>query len=164
VADLDSLHRRDPQTARAALHKISLLERDPYAGEPLLGRLVGFRKLKVGDRHWRIVWRVTKNTAGATTVEISSVIWAIGARKDSAVYDELWERLNSLPDTPVTRELRDLLERFGLETPPPAPEPAPPWLIDRLTHKAGLSEEEARALPLEEAITRWEEWMSRPHD
>lgn len=164
AADLDALHRRDPQTARAALHKILMLERDPYAGRPLVGNLVGFRKLVVGDRHWRIVWRVLESVDGTTTVEISE-IWAVGARKDSAVYDEVRRRLDTLPDTPATRELQDLLEQFGLApatTPPP--EPAPAWLIDRLTHKAGLTEEEAKALPLDQAIARWEEWMGRPHN
>ncbi|QNP70963.1 type II toxin-antitoxin system RelE/ParE family toxin [Streptomyces roseirectus] len=164
AADLDALHRRDPQTARAALHKILMLERDPYAGRPLVGDLVGFRKLDVGDRHWRIVWRVLKSADGTTTVEVSE-IWAVGARKDAAVYEEVRRRLDTLPDTPATRELQGLLERFGLRTTTtPPPEPAPGWLVDRLIHKTGLSEEEAKALPLDQAIAHWEEWMSRPHD
>ncbi len=58
VEDLARLVRLDPQVARQALKKMILLERDPEAGEPLLGALIGFRKLIVGDRHWRIVWRV----------------------------------------------------------------------------------------------------------
>ncbi|GGL16360.1 type II toxin-antitoxin system RelE/ParE family toxin [Streptomyces flaveus] len=165
-ADLDALHRRDPQIARAALHKVRLLERDPYAGRPLVGDLVGFRKLVVGDRHWRIVWRVVDDGDGPSEVEISEV-WAVGAREDSAVYDEVRRRLADLPDTPNIRVLRDLLEKFGLDpgaAAPPPPEPVPAWLIDRLTGKAGLPLEEAQAMPLEEAITTWENWMSRPPD
>ncbi|GAA3903569.1 hypothetical protein GCM10023084_65120 [Streptomyces lacrimifluminis] len=168
VADLAALHRRDPQTARAVLQKVSLLERDPYAGRPLVGDLVGWRKLVVGDRHWRLVWRVVEEVDGTTSVEISEV-WAVGPRENSAVYDELRTRLSNLPDTPAARNLRDLLDRFGLDTgaaaaAPPPPDPVPDWLVSRLTDKAGLPSERVLAMSLEEAIAAWEDWMGRPRD
>lgn len=164
VADLAALHRRDPQIARAALQKVLLLERDPYAGRPLVGDLVGWRKLVVGDRHWRIVWRVVEEADGTTSVEISEV-WAVGPRENSTVYDELRARLSNLPDTQAARDLRDLLDRFGLDAGaavPPTPDPVPDWLIGRLTDKAGLPLEQVLAMSLEEAIAAWEDWMSQP--
>ena len=56
-----------------------LLERDPLAGEPLLGTLVGYRKLVVGNRDWRIVWRASTDQRGTLTIEIAEV-WAVVAR------------------------------------------------------------------------------------
>lgn len=166
VADLELLYRRDPQIARGALRKVLLLERDPYAGRPLVGDLAGWRKLVVGDRHWRIVWRVVEEADGTTGVEISEV-WAVGPRENSAVYDELRSRLSNLPNTPAARDLRDLLDRFGLDAgaaAPPPPDPVPDWLIVRLTDKAGLPRERVLTMSLEEAIAAWEDWMSQPRD
>ncbi|WP_055525049.1 type II toxin-antitoxin system RelE/ParE family toxin [Streptomyces graminilatus] len=166
VADLAALHRRDPQIARAALRKVLLLESDPYAGRPLVGDLVGWRKLVVGDRHWRIVWRVVEEVDGTTSVEVSEV-WAVGPRENAAVYDELRTRLSSLPDTATARNLRDLFDRFGLDTgtpAPPPPEPVPDWLVGRLTDKAGLPLERVLAMSLEEAIAAWEDWMTQLRD
>lgn len=45
-ADLDRL---DGAPLVWALKKLLMLERDPLAGEPLLGALVGYRKLVVGN-------------------------------------------------------------------------------------------------------------------
>ncbi|MCW2132330.1 type II toxin-antitoxin system RelE family toxin [Arthrobacter sp. VKM Ac-2550] len=60
IADLRRLQKKDPQIVRWAFKKMLLLERPAHAGEPLLGSLIGFRKLAVGDRDWRIVWRVNR--------------------------------------------------------------------------------------------------------
>lgn len=65
-----------------------LLEADPLAGEPLLGSLIGYRKLVVGNRDWRIVWRAVTDQRGIVSVEIAEV-WAVGARADSEVYSEM---------------------------------------------------------------------------
>ena len=75
IADLHRLHRKDPQIVRWAFKKMLLLERSVDAGEPLLGDLIGFRKLVVGDRDWRIVWRTTTDTVGATVIDVAEV-WA----------------------------------------------------------------------------------------
>lgn len=170
AADLAALHRRDPQIVRSVLAKVLLLERDPYAGRPLVGELIGWRKLVVGNRHWRIVWRVIRDEDGTTGVEIAE-IWAVGAREDSAVYDEVRRRLAAAPPSPETRNLAELLARFGQSTPQAAARDAsvagareservPGWLADRLVDKAGLDRETVRTMKLDEAILRWEEWMS----
>lgn len=170
AADLAALHRRDPQIVRNVLAKVLLLERDPYAGRPLVGELIGWRKLVVGNRQWRIVWRVITEEDGSTEVEISEV-WAVGAREDAAVYDEVRRRIAAMPDSPQTRNLAELLARFGRSAPsaeaatqqdatPPATEQVPGWLVDRLVNKAALDRETVTAMSLDEAILCWEEWMS----
>lgn len=62
VDDLRELYRKDPQIVRWCFKKMLLLESSPEAGEPLVGGLIGFRKLVVGDRDWRIGggWTATR--------------------------------------------------------------------------------------------------------
>lgn len=59
-----------------------LLERSTEAGEPLLGTLLGCRKLVVGDRDYRIVWRETVDDAHQPVLDIAEV-WAAGVRADT---------------------------------------------------------------------------------
>lgn len=60
--------RRDPQVVRAALKKCLMRERDPEAGKPLKEGRIGYRTLVVGDRDWRIIWRVTHEGNGSIIV------------------------------------------------------------------------------------------------
>jgi mRNA interferase RelE/StbE len=56
------------------LAKLVRLEADgPQVGQPLRGELHGFRKIVVGDRDWRIIFR----TDAAETV---ATVWVIGDR------------------------------------------------------------------------------------
>lgn len=169
VDDLARLVRRDPQVARQVLKKLLLLERDPEAGEPLLGALIGFRKLTVGDRHWRIVWRVTTDDLGTRVVEIAEV-WAAGARSDAAVYAEMKGRVADLPRNPRTQALAEVVTMLGraagdvdaareVES-----EPVPQWLVERLVHTAGWAEDEVRAMDPESAMEEWEAFITRPTD
>ncbi len=57
--DLLRLVKKDPQIVRNVLKKMLLLQYSPEAGEPLLGKLIGFRKLTVGNRTYRSAWRHT---------------------------------------------------------------------------------------------------------
>lgn len=59
------------------------------AGEPLGRDLVGWRKLTVGNRDWRIVFRVDKAETVAT-------ICVIGDRDDGACYEEAKRRADRL--------------------------------------------------------------------
>ncbi len=169
VEDLERLARQDPQILRQALKKMLLLERDPRAGEPLLGGLMGFRKLTVGDRHWRIVWRVTTDDSGAEVVEIAE-IWAAGARSDGEVYAEMTDRVETLPDSPSITQLADVIESLGRSAQQiraarrPAGEPVPDWLADRLIHTAGMERADVDALTPEEAMEAWEAFITRPRD
>jgi len=111
-AAIEDLHRLDGAPLVWALKKMLLLETDPYAGEPLVGRLVGYRKLVVGNRDWRLVWRVITDERGAVIIDVAEV-WAVGARTDAAVYEEMVTRVDELPDGRVRRSLADVVEQLG---------------------------------------------------
>jgi mRNA interferase RelE/StbE len=134
VEDLERLMRKgDPQVVRWAFKKMIHLERNPEAGDAVLGGLIGWRKVTVDDRDWRLSWRVTHDDAGALVVDVAEV-WAFGARTDAAVYEELEGRLAAASPTPHTRALADVLTTLGRlgddldATPEPAArEPPPNW-------------------------------------
>jgi mRNA interferase RelE/StbE len=171
VEDLAGLMRKDPQIVRWALKKMLQLETDPEAGQPLLGELVGWRKLAVGNRDWRVVWRVTHDRAGGVIVDVAEV-WAAGARPDGAVYAEMAERVRTLPDTPRTTALADLVVKLGkvagglIATSEPAPEtdqqPLPSWLRTRLIDQVGMPAATVDTLTLEQAVDSWTAWSTRP--
>lgn len=169
VEDLARLVRQDPQVARQTLKKMILLERDPQAGGPLLGTLIGFRKLTVGDRHWRIVWRVSTDESGREVVEIAEV-WAAGARSDGEVYAEMNARVEQLPDTPRTQALADVIHMLGraagdvTAARQPVAEPVPEWLIDRLVHTAEMSREQVAEMTPEQAMKAWEAFITHPRN
>ncbi len=165
--DLEQLLKKDPQLVRQALKKMLLLERDPEAGEPLQGRLIGFRKVVLGDRDRRLVWRVTHDDSGTVIVDVAEV-WAVGARGEGAVYQEMRDRVARMRDTPSTLALADVVERLGkvARTINPRPEPAaeqvPEWLAVRLREQAGLIQSQIDAMAPEEALDAWTAWVARP--
>lgn len=166
VNDLHALVKKDPQIVRWALKKMLLLERDPHAGEPLLGQLVGWRKLTVGDRDWRVIWRVSSDEAGTITVTISEV-WAVGARSDAEVYAEMTERVASLGSTPATQALSSVIDMLGRHaqrpdiqaTAEPTHDPIPDWLQERLVRTAGISVADVQTMSGAEAMSRWEQFL-----
>jgi len=179
LADLELVARKgDPQVVRWALKKCLLLERDPEAGEPLRGALIGYRKLVVGDRDWRIIWRVTHDDAGRPVVDVAEV-WALGARSDSEVYAEMNARVASLSATPATVPLAEAIERLGKAAAGITGENAEPntgragdnadvaaglpmWLVQSLVKVAGLPPAEVVQLSEPEALRRWNEYISTP--
>lgn len=147
-----------------------MLERDPEAGEPLHGGLAGFRKLTVGDRDWRVVWRVTFDESGQTTVDVAEV-WAIGARSDSDVYAEMESRVASLASQPTTMALAEALAQFGRLTsdlaaePEPTEEPSlPRWLTEVLMTVVKMPMDEVASLSEDQASEIWLAYMSKPRD
>lgn len=165
--DLTRLAQKDRPAVRWCFKKMLLLERNPEAGEPLVGGLIQFRKLAVGDRHRRIVWRVTHDDAGGTYLDVAEV-WAAGARSDGEVYDEMAERIASLGDSPVTHALTEVLEMLAkpaeglVAAPEPtSPEVLPEWLARRLTGR-GVPAAELAGMTPEQAMTRWEAIISGP--
>lgn len=164
--DLQALLRLDPQLVRQALKKMLLLERDPEAGEPLHGSLITYRKLILGNRDRRLIWRVTHEADGTVYVDVAEV-WAIGARSDSEVYDEMRRRVAKMPESSATLTLADVVERLGnaaqgiTYAAEPHQEPVPQWLIARLVTSVGLLPEEASSLTRAEALSVWTAWISR---
>ncbi len=166
VEDLQTLFKADPQIVRWALKKMIQLERDPNAGDPLLGGLIGYRKITVGDRDWRVVWRVVPDEAGDFRVEVAEV-WAVGYRKDSEVYSEIKQRVADAGSSPRTKALTDVLELFARQardltaTPEPEkPEPIPKWLTDALIYVVHLRASQVEEMSLEEAEKAWADHIS----
>lgn len=156
----------DPQVVRWALKKCLMLERDPEAGEPLKGGLIGYRKLIVGDRDWRVVWRVTHDEAGATIVDVAEV-WAIGARSEARVYDEISRRVKTLGRNPQTVPLAEAIDALGrlahgLAAQPEAHDVLPQWLVGVLTRVVGMPPEEVRHLSEKQAQAIWDSYKGRP--
>jgi mRNA interferase RelE/StbE len=170
VADLERLARKDPQIVRWCVKKMLLLERSPLAGEPLLGDLIGFRKLVVGDRSWRIVWRVLSDEAGAVVIDIAEV-WAAGARADAEVYEEVRRRMKDLGAEAAPRPLADVLPALGrlfddlgaAVEPVAAPAPGTPeWLVERVVKTVGLDRAEVASMTPDEAMSVLENhWSTR---
>ncbi|WP_207345587.1 type II toxin-antitoxin system RelE/ParE family toxin [Arthrobacter sp. E3] len=144
IADLHRLAKKDPHIVRTVFKKMLLLERSTNAGEPLMGALIGFRKLVVGDRDWRIVWRVTGDADGTPILDIFEV-WAVGARSESEIYEELKARFSQIGDNPKLQPLKDVITQMGrlYESVVAAPEPLressmPEWLETALRVQLNL--------------------------
>lgn len=172
MSDLEEMLRKgDPQVVRWALKKCLLLERDPEAGEELRGGLIGFRKIIVGDRDWRVVWRVTHDAVGRTIVDVAEV-WAVGARSDAEVYEEMRQRAATLRSEPSTIPLAEALESLGRIThgleataePSPDADELPAWLSQVLTRVVGLPKNEVERLSPERAHQVWADYTTKPRD
>lgn len=166
--DLGNLFKMDPQIVRWALKKMIQLERDPHAGDPLLGGLIGYRKITVGDRDWRVVWRIVQDEGGDYRVEVAEV-WAVGYRKDSEVYAEIKHRVDNAGESPSTKALTEVLEMFAKQArgliaapEPAAPDPVPKWLGDALKHVVGIPDDDVSALSLAEAEKAWNDHITGP--
>ena len=157
-AAVEDLDRLDRNVVALVLSKLQMLQLNPLAGHPLGGSLTGFRKLVVGNRDWRIVYRVLGDE-----IEVCEV-WAVGARADSEIYAEVGRRLKSLGTNPVALAVGEIIERLGpgatlLASAAPI-EPPPTWLVDRLVHTAGVERDIVQAMPAERAMELWERFIT----
>lgn len=166
VDDLRDLFKADPQIVRWALKKMIQLERDPNSGDPLLGGLIGYRKITVGDRDWRVVWRVEQDEVGNYLIDVAEV-WAVGYRKDSEVYTEIKQRIADAGSTPKTKALSEVLELFAKQgrnltaTPEPdKPEPVPKWLTEALLYVVRIPASRVEAMSLGQAEKAWTDHIS----
>lgn len=171
IDDLRRLHRKDPRIVRDVFAKMLLLERASDAGEPLVGALVGFRKLVVGDRSWRIVWRETTDVRNNPVLDISE-IWAAGAREDGEIYSEMKRRVEKARKAghPQAKPLAEVLEHMGrlYSDIPATPEPTQPvglpdWLVRGLREELHLPMEEIANLSEPDAQRLMvEHWSRKP--
>lgn len=76
------------------------------AGEPLGRDLVGWRKITVGNRDWRIVFRVDKREEVAT-------VCVIGDREDGACYEEAKQRADKAKDMDAASLAESMMALFG---------------------------------------------------
>lgn len=162
IEDLLRLSKKNKELFRQVLKKILLIERNPSAGHPLLGGFIGWRKLTVGDRHWRIIWRTFTDESGLVIIEIAE-IWAIGARADSKIYKELRDRLETLPPNQKVQSLREVIAYLGQGVMPPNKfanhEPVPTWLALRLLKNLHISQAEIDLMDAEGAMSIWENYL-----
>jgi mRNA interferase RelE/StbE len=167
--DLVVLQKKNRQALQWAMKKFVLIERNPEAGAPLGGGLHGFRKLTVGDRDWRIIWRVTYEQSGDVIIDIGE-IWAVGARKDAEVYAEMNRRVVASPRGPQTKALGEVLslleaalnkKRAPRATATAESTLAPQWLVDDLVTLAGYDRTDAATLTESEALAAWVAFRSR---
>lgn len=149
--------------------KMLLLETATDAGRPLLGALVGFRKLTVGNRKWRIVWRETTDEQHRPVLDIAEV-WTAGDRTDSEVYAEMTSRVERLgrAGSPHAKPLAAVVARLGhlYDSISPLPEPEhnpvlPDWLRAGLAQELRLSDEQIESMTEDEARQAMIEHWSR---
>lgn len=76
------------------------------AGEPLGRDLVGWRKLTVGNRDWRIVFRVDKAETVAT-------VCVVGDRDDGACYEDAKLRADRLENDDASSLAESMMELYG---------------------------------------------------
>ncbi len=76
------------------------------AGEALGRDLVGWRKLVVGNRDWRIVFRVDKTETVAT-------VCVIGDRDNGACYEEAKRRAERLDNDDASSLAESMMELLG---------------------------------------------------
>ena len=86
---------------------IRLEEVGSDAGQPLGRGLVGWRKIVVGDRDWRIIFTTNPDETVAT-------VWVIGDRADDAVHEEAQRRVATLAKTqPHAASLAAVMFQLG---------------------------------------------------
>src|SRR5579862_1714500 len=90
------------------LKKLLRLEQEgAAAGFPLGRELTGWRKIIVGNRNWRILFRMNSDDTVAT-------VFVIGDRADDAVYDEAHQRVDALvPPNETVQSLAAVLWRIN---------------------------------------------------
>ncbi|MEI4273726.1 hypothetical protein TEK04_18555 [Klenkia sp. LSe6-5] len=112
---------------------------------------------------------MTHDDTGRTVVDVAEV-WALGARADAEVYEEMVARVASLPATPATIPLAEVVERLGriaTGLSPTRTEPTrgqgsvPDWLVQALVKVVGIRPDEAATLDPDEAARRWTEFTTR---
>lgn len=92
---------------RSFLKKLVEIEaKGSQAGEPLGRDMVGWRKITVGNRDWRVVFRVDKAETVAT-------VCVIGDRDDGACYEEAKKRANDIEDEDAASLAESMMELFG---------------------------------------------------
>ena len=105
----EDLRDLDGPARKIVLKAIRKLEVDPdKRGQPLgvrtSGDLTTFRKLIVGDRDYRIVYRIERD---GTVV----VIWVIGRRIDDECYQLAIARLRMHGDRPLAEAVENLVDQ-----------------------------------------------------
>lgn len=81
-------------------------EHGSKAGEPLMRELAGWRKVIVGNRDWRIVFRVDNDERVAT-------VCVIGNREDGECYEEAKRRADDAENAEASSLAESMLDLYG---------------------------------------------------
>jgi mRNA interferase RelE/StbE len=161
AADILKLTKRHQSVLQLILKKIEYLQLNPGAGVRLAGDLSEFKKVTVGNRAWRIIFQ-EQMIEGTRVIEILE-IWGIGSRTDGDVYDEVRARLKSMPPSPMTISLYEILlmlqnPKFSLAEPTHASaDPIPEWLATRLKTELGYSDSRLIGMTGAQAMDIWDD-------
>jgi mRNA interferase RelE/StbE len=85
---------------------LEIEENGANVGEPLGKELVGWRKLTVGNRNWRTVFRVDRAGEVAT-------VCVIGDREDAACYEEAQRRAKRAESADAASLAESMMDLFG---------------------------------------------------
>lgn len=119
-----------------------------------------WRKITVGDRDWRLVWRVTYDDAGAVIVDVAE---DLGVRRAQHVemYQEMAARIATALQNPP-HQGADVLAPLGrltdnTEAAPElaTPEPPPKWLQESLLCVVRLPADQVDAIDRDGAEQVW---------
>jgi len=113
---LEDLRDLDKSARELVMKAMRKLEADPeLRGQPLGsrrgGNLTTFRKLVVGDRDYRVIYRVEPD---GTVV----VVWVVARRADNECYELAKARLKMHADQELARLSTSLLEAAWRQDPP----------------------------------------------
>lgn len=152
--DYQKLIKKNKELERLLLKKLIYIATAPNkAGYALTGKLSGMRKIKVGDRIWRIIWRVVKERGE---------VWGIGRRDHLDIYREVERRIAILGENPQTHSLAMMLKRIHSQAEPIAKrKDLPREVLDALMHEMGLSLETIMTLSVGESISLYERYLKK---
>jgi mRNA interferase RelE/StbE len=161
VEDIKNLYKKDPQIVRLVTKKIIQIAKEPYAGKSLHGDLLNFRKITVGNNHWRIVWRVYESEK---RIEYS-VVWGVGPRSNEEIYKTVKKRIIELGEDPETIHLKKALEVMNPRTLKDRMENSQEESIEAIHHKliqvAGIPADFASKLELKLAKELWRAFLKQ---
>lgn len=138
---------------QAFFKKLLFIEAAPQlAGRPLTGPLSEMRKIKVGDRIWRIVWKALSKER--------SQVWGIGKRDHSDIYREVERRIKILGNHPETVSIAKMLSQLQQRLAPVLQrDDIPQHILEALYSEMKLSIETIETLSAEEAHSLYERYV-----
>lgn len=127
------------------------LERDGWTEEPSLAR----GKRRIGDHR-----RYTKELADGAILR-TKVSHALGNEIGADLFRHILRDQLQVDEARFWAVVRGQVHQSP-DTAPPAADTVPAWLVQRLLFTVGLSEAEVRALTKDEALERWNAFISPP--
>lgn len=132
-------------------HLAAYLERDGWVEEPSLAR----GKRRTGDHR-----RYTKEFAGGDILR-TKVSHALGDEIGVDLFKHILRDQLRVDEARFWAVVRGEASQSP-DAPPPTAETVPAWLVQQLLFTVGLSEAEVRAMTKQQAVARWNAFISKP--